>query len=116
MGDSASLTAWDSSASSLSPVQLAAAELIGRGKTRSEAAALVGVDRTSVQRWVNNPEFQQAIAEANREWRAEFAARASRIVELALEHEERNLGPGTQLSKDDIIRLAHEIVVRTQFS
>lgn len=93
-----------------------AAHLIGRGKTRLEAAAACSVHRNTIANWCEIPEFQELVMASNREWRAEFDAMASRIVHRALEIEERSLSDGGPLDEYGRAKLAHEIVLKAQLT
>ena len=97
------------------PNQMLAAEILGRGGTRLEAAGAVSVTPKTIYNWLLLPEFQEQVAEFNREWRAEFAASAAKLAERALEIEHRNLGTASKLKPEQIAQLAHDIVVRTQY-
>lgn len=57
----------NASVSSLSKKQLSALEALALGATKSAVAGHVGVNRKTLYRWLQKPEFRQAIAEFRRE-------------------------------------------------
>jgi hypothetical protein len=75
----------------LNPQMAAAAVLIGRSSRHNDAARLVGVKRDTLATWTSRPDFQLAVAEANRVWIAELIAEKGRIIEQALKVEEATL-------------------------
>lgn len=105
-----SLATWEAA-----PNQLLAAELLGRGGTRTEAAAAAKVIPRTIYNWLTVTQFQELVMEFNREWRAEFAAKAAKLAERALEIEQLNLGEKSTLRPELRAQLAHDIVVRTQY-
>lgn len=54
-------------AMSLSPQQLEAVALLGKGTKTSEVASQLGITQRTVQRWLKDDEFAKAVAEIGRE-------------------------------------------------
>ena len=76
----------------LSEVQSSAAYMLGRCMARKQIMAQLEIDsRTTFWRWLQIPEFQEAVRRSNREWLAELNAQKARIIERALELEEESL-------------------------
>ena len=110
MSTETSLVAW-----TLAPNQLIAAEVLGRGGTRKEAAAAASVIPRTVYNWLLEAEFQDAVSEFFREWRAEIAAKRERLIDRAMEIERESLAADSKLSPEQRAQLAHDILARTQY-
>ncbi len=65
-----------SPASKLTPAQQSAAVMAANGYSKTRIAAELGVDRVTVYRWANAPEFQ---AEVNRIWQEQFHSASARL-------------------------------------
>ena len=71
--------------------QFVAANLVGRCVERKEILKAAGLRRSAtISEWLNIPEFQEAVAQANREYVAELREMKARIIakSLALVEEE----------------------------
>lgn len=93
--------------SCLSEGQSTAAYLLGRCIARKQIEQQVEISRPTLWRWLQIPEFQDAVRQSNREWLAELSERKARIIERALELEEQNLGDDADAKRR--ADYAHEI-------
>ncbi len=91
----------------LTESQSTAAYLIGRCVARKVICAQLQVDRVTVWRWLQVPEFQEAVRQSNREWLSELTEAKGRIIARALEVEEASLAEDANAERRAAI--AHEI-------
>lgn len=69
--------------------------------------AELGIEaRVTLWRWLQIPDFQDAVRRSNREWLAELNERKARIIEKALELEEAELDDALSKKRANF---AHEI-------
>lgn len=87
--------------------QSSAAYLLGRCIARKQIEDQLEVAPKTLWRWLQIPEFQDAVRQSNREWLAELSERKARIIERALELEEANLGADADADRRSAY--AHEI-------
>jgi hypothetical protein len=93
--------------SCLSEPQVTAAYLLGRCTPRKQVMAELGIEaRVTLWRWLQIPDFQDAVRRSNREWLAELNERKARIIEKALELEEAELDDALSKKRANF---AHEI-------
>lgn len=62
--------------------------------TQAEAALLIGVDVSTLRRWMDNPEFQDAFRAARLKLMESTVSRLQRVAEKAVASLERNLNCG----------------------
>ena len=76
----------------LTEAQTIAANLVGRCFDRKEILKAAGLKRTqTISEWLNIPEFQEVVAQSNREYIAELREAKARIIRESLELVEKAL-------------------------
>jgi hypothetical protein len=90
----------------LPPAMDSAAYMLGRCVDRKVIAGDLKVTRKTIWNWTQLPAFQEAIKRYNREWLSELNERKARIIELALELEEKDLADKQSKTRQ---AAAHEI-------
>ena len=90
----------------LPPNMDSAAYMLGRCVDRKAIQAEIKVTRATLWNWTQLPAFQEAIRRYNREWLSELNERKARIIELALELEEKDLADKASKTRQ---AAAHEI-------
>lgn len=93
----------------LTPKMVAVAELVGRGKSRYQAAKEVGIATNTVYTWDSHPLFQERVAQAQREYIAELKAGVLEVAKRAMEIQMRTLDDETSKKAQE---QAHAIVLR----
>jgi transposase len=95
----------------LNAKQLQVAVALAAGKTETDAARLVGVNRSTIYRWQRDPEFVAELNRLKREIRADRRAKLRTLLDTATEIMQRSLE-----DEDEDIRLKAAMFVLTKFA
>ncbi len=90
----------------LSPMMLMAAELLGSGKTRREAAEAIGVSERSIYNWRNDPAFREAVLDAERAFVAEMRPRAWELFSRHLLDDDKKIA---QQAATQVLKVAEDL-------
>lgn len=95
--------------SALTPKQRMAAELLGSGMSRREAAERVGVHETTISHWRKNPAFCELREETLAAFIGEMRMRAWDVFARQLEDEDKKIA---QQAAAQVLKLAEQTVER----